>query len=322
MPEPTHHVFEAGDFTLQSGAVLPEARLAYALHGEPSPKRDNLIVYPTMYGGTEADNRYLIGEGMALDPARYCIVVPNLLGNGVSSSPSNNPGYSRATIHDNVALQHRLVTEELGAEALVLAVGHSMGAQQAYHWASMYPAMVPRIAAICGAARTAPHTYVFLEGMRAAVTADDGLRRLGRVWAGWGLSQAWYRERLWEGLGVTLDEFLEQFWDTAFAAFDPADLIAMLETWQACDVSANDTYRGDFAAAMGAISARALVMPGQTDLYFPPEDSAAEAELLADAELHVIPSIWGHAAGGGETPADLAFLDRHLAALLAGEGSV
>jgi homoserine O-acetyltransferase/O-succinyltransferase len=91
----------------------------------------------------------------------------------------------------------------------------------------------------------------------------------------------------------------------------------MMRTWQACDVADNDVHRGDLAAALGAVTARTLVMPGRTDLYFPPEDSEEEVALLRDARLEVIASDWGHYAGGGRSAADTAFIDRRLAALLA-----
>jgi homoserine O-acetyltransferase len=76
------------------------------------------------------------------------------------------------TIRDDVAAQHRLLTEELGVRRLALVVGWSMGAQQAYQWAISHPDMVDRIAPFCGTARTSPHNAVFLEGVRAALTAD------------------------------------------------------------------------------------------------------------------------------------------------------
>jgi N-methylhydantoinase B len=103
--------------------------------------------------------------------------VPHLLGNGVSTSPSNTTltrgqCYPLVTIYDNALIQHRLVVERLGIQSIALAVGGSMGAQQAYQWAALFPDVVRRLAVICGAARTAPHTHVFLEGLKAALTAD------------------------------------------------------------------------------------------------------------------------------------------------------
>ena len=326
--------YAAGDVVLESGRTLEDVELVYAVHGTPAP---DVVVFPTRFGGTHADNEYLIGPGRALDPDRCFIVVPNLLGNGVSTSPSTagpvvgGTRFPLVTIADNVRLQHRMLRDVFGLERVRLAVGWSMGGQQAYHWAALFPELVERVAVICGAARTAPHTHVFLEGMAAALRGDPawsgepgepapvhGLRALGRAWAGWGLSQAWYRRRGWEALGYSsLEDFLVRYWEATYLGRDAGNLLAMMRTWQACDVAAGEPFGGDLAAALGAVRAPALVMPGRTDLYFPPEDSEAEVALLPDARLEVIPSDWGHYAGGGRDAGDTAFVDRHLAALLA-----
>jgi homoserine acetyltransferase len=151
--------FRAGDVVLGSGLTLPDARIVYEVHGRPNAARDNVVVFPTRFGGTHADNAYLIGRGRALDPERWCVVVPNMIGNGVSSSPSTAPPplaggrFPATTIHDNVVLQGRLLSEVLGVERVALVVGWSMGGQQAYEWAAWFPERVARIAVLCGAAR-------------------------------------------------------------------------------------------------------------------------------------------------------------------------
>jgi hypothetical protein len=75
--------------TLQCGITIPDCRLVYATCGTLNANRDNVIVYPTRYAGTHAENMYLVGAGKAPDPDKYFIVMPNMLGNGLSSSPSN-----------------------------------------------------------------------------------------------------------------------------------------------------------------------------------------------------------------------------------------
>jgi homoserine O-acetyltransferase len=194
----TFQIAEMGDAVLQSGATLRGAKLAYKTHGTLNAARDNAIVYPTWYGGQHSDNEWLIGPGLALDPARYFIIVPDMLGNGLSSSPSNTPApYNQArfphvTAYDNVKLQHRLVTETFGIETLELVTGWSMGALQSYHWGSMYPSMVKRMLPSCGSARCSPHNFVFLEGVKAALTADGRkaftTSRLRAVCARWAAS--------------------------------------------------------------------------------------------------------------------------------------
>ena len=335
----TLRVFEA-DVPLQSGRLLRGARLVYQVHGLLNAAGDNAILYPTRFGGTHAENAFLIGPGRALDPGRYCIIVPNMLGNGVSSSPSNTPHpfggprFPAITIADNVRLQHQLLTEVMGVARLELAVGWSMGAQQAFQWAALYPDMVARLAAICGTARTAPHNIVFLESLRAALAADStfaegwyeapprrGLRAMGRIYAGRAYSQAWYRERTFEAMGYTnLDDYLIGYWDGLFERREANDLLAMIWTWIHNDISANDVFEGDFDAALAAITAPSVVMPCETDLYFRVTDNTREVARMPNAELRTIPSIWGHMAGAGQNPADTAFIDGALKELLGRPG--
>jgi homoserine O-acetyltransferase/O-succinyltransferase len=333
-----HHIFELGDFALQGGATLRGAKLAYQTYGTLSAAKDNAIVYPTWYSGRHWDNEWLIGSGMALDPERYFIIVPNMFGNGLSSSPSNTPPpYDRArfpnvTMYDNVAAQHRLVTEVFGVERLPLVTGWSMGAGQTYQWAVSHPEMVERIAPFCGSSNTSLHNVVFLEGVKAALTADvafaggwydapptTGLRAAARVYAGWGFSQAFYWHRTYEKLGFTsLEDFLVGSWEGFFLdGRDANNLLTMLWTWQQADVGKTPGFGGDTVAALRSITAKAMVMPAEKDLYFPPEDEAWAVEHMPDAELRVIPGIWGHFAGHGTNPDDTAFIDTALKELLA-----
>jgi len=335
-----HEIFEAGDVLLQSGMTLCGAKLAYKTYGELNKDKTNAIVYPTRFSGRHTDNEFLIGNGMALDPRKYFIVVPNLFGNGLSSSPNNTPPpFDRArfpgvTMYDNVMVQHSLMTELFDVKSIALAVGWSMGAQAAYHWAALFPEKVRRLAPIAGSARTSPHNWVFLDGMRAALTADAswkngwydcppivGLRAIGRAWAGWGFSQAFYRQELFRVLGYTsVEDFIVGYWEGMMLQRDANNMLALIWTWQHADISANPQYNGDLEAALNAITARAMVMPGETDLYFPPEDSAYEVERMRRAELRPIPSLWGHSAGSGRNPEDAAFLDNALKDILAANG--
>lgn len=145
------------------------------------------------------------------------------------------------------------------------------------------------------------------------------MKAFARVYAGWGPSQAFYREKVYLTLGFSsLEEYIVKAWEERFLQLDANNLLAMLWGWQNADISANPRYNGDFHKALGAIKARAIVMPSQTDQYFPVADNEIEVSHMPNAELRVIPSIWGHAAGGpGRNPVDTAFIDRVLKELLA-----
>ena len=334
---PDYEIFELGNVPLQSGLTLPQAKLAYKTYGKLNPSRDNVIVMPTYYGGQHADNEAMLGPGRALDPAQYFIVMPNMFGNGLSSSPSNTSApfdraaFPKVTVYDNVVCQHRLVTERLGISRIKLVVGFSMGAQQAFQWGALYSDMVAAIAPICGTARTSPHNYLFLEGVKAALLADaafadgwyqsppvKGLRAFSRVYAGWVFSQDFFREQEYRKLGLASLEDTARLMEGIFRRRDANDLLAMLWTWQHADVSANPIHNGDFGTALGAIGARAIVMPCETDLYFRVRDNAIEVEQMPNAQLRPIPSIWGHVAGAGLNPVDNSFIDSALRELLGG----
>ena len=114
-----------------------------------------------------------------------------------------------------------------------------------------------------------------------------GLKAAGRVWAGWGLSQEFYRDELYKQLGFdTVDDFLVDFWEAFWVSgLDANNLLSQLDTWQAADIAATPGYDGDLARALGDIRAKAFVCPGEKDLYFPPEDMALGGG--ADAERRV-----------------------------------
>jgi len=334
----TMEVFDLGEFPLQAGGTLPQARLAYQTYGRLNAAKSNAVLYPTSYGAQHPDIEWLVARESILDPTRYFVIIANMFGNGLSTSPSNSaeafPGerWPVCTHVDNVAAQRRLLEEVFDIQRLALVYGWSMGAQQALHWGALHPQRVQRIAAVCGSAKTSTFNLAFLEGIQAALTTDpawdgqrftarpvQGLRAMGRVYAPWALSQAFYREKMFLQIGYeSLEDFLVRDWEASFLKRDAANLLAMIETWKRSDISANDRYHGDIGQALAAIRARTLIMPCETDLYFTPEDSQAEAAQIPRARFSPIPSIWGHRAGNPmKNPADEAFIKTAVHELLA-----
>lgn len=317
---------------------MPKAHLAYKTYGTLAPDKSNVILYPSSYGAHHTDIDWLIGRDRVLDPERYFIVIPNQFGNGLSTSPSNlaepfGTGRSPIFTHwDNVQAQERLLRERFGVTHVRLVYGWSMGGQQALHWSAIFPDRVAAICAVCTSARTSPHNKVFLEGIRATLTADgawrDGrfierpvraLRAFGRVYAGWAMSQALYRDRIWSTIGfASLEDYLARAWEGNFLRRDAHDLLSMIDTWMQSDISDNPIYNGDLAKALGAIRAKSIIMPSTTDLYFTVADSEIETRMMPNAELRPIESIWGHRAGNPiQCAADEAVLREAVRELLA-----
>ena len=320
-------VYEAANFQLQKGGALPTARLAYKTLGTLSPARDNAVLIPSWYSGTHREAELcMVGPGRAIDPARHFVILTNLLSGGVSSSPSNTPAPNDAvrfppvTLHDNVRLQHQLVTGPLGIARLKLVAGWSMGGCQAFQWGAQYPDMMEGLAPLCCSAKTAHYNKVFLLALRRALQLDPayqegfyqrppvaGLRAFATIYAGWGFSEPFFREEAFRQFGATsAEQFSANFWEQGFLRHDANDLLTLLQTWYDGDISAG----GDYPAALAAIKARTVIMPGQYDRYFPPVDCEDAARQMPNAVCRTIPSIWGHMTIWN--PADRPFIDAGL----------
>lgn len=323
--------FAVQDFVLQKGGVLPQCRLEFKTLGTLNARRDNVVVVPTWYSGNHAGvEAGLIGRNRALNPEKYFIVIPNLLGGGVSSSPSNTPApfdrglFPHVTLYDNVRLQHLMLTQRFGIERIKLVSSWSMGGCQSFQWAAQYPDTVDAIVPLCGSAKTGAFNKVFLLSLRRALELDPvyaagfytapplaGLRAFATIYAGWGFSEPFYRTEAYRQFGAkNYEEFVEFYWEPAFVHHDANNLLTMLWTWLQGDISDNLLYDGDYALALRSIKARTIILPGQYDSYFPPTDSETEASLIQGAECRPIPSIWGHMTLWN--PADAPFIDRAL----------
>uniref|UniRef100_A0A8H7N5X5 AB hydrolase-1 domain-containing protein n=1 Tax=Bionectria ochroleuca TaxID=29856 RepID=A0A8H7N5X5_BIOOC len=164
-----------------------------------------------------------------------------------------------------------------------------MGGMQAYQWAVQYPDFMETIMPIYASVKTVIHNNIFLEGVKSALVAARGgqsegigkgqkypsdgpwtkkqkeaaLKAFGRVYAGWGFSQTWYREKTnTEAFGATdADDFLVNFRESWALSNDPDNLLVMLQTWQLGDVSALPEFNGDLAKALGSIKAKVLIAP-------------------------------------------------------------
>jgi len=312
-----YQVFELPNVLLQKGGMLPVARLAYKTLGTLSPNRDNAVLVPTWYTGTHNDiETFMVGEGRALDPRKYFIVMTDLLGNGLSSSPSNTPSpnergrFPKVTIHDNVRLQQLLLSQKLGIARIRLVTGWSMGACQTFQWAAQFPDMVRAACPIAGSARTASYNKVFLLALQRALELDpvfadgfydrppvNGLKAFAAIYAGWGTSEPFYRTEVYRAFGARdVQEHVASFWEPFFVRCDANNLLSQLWTWWHGDISHNPIYNGNFEAALGAIKARTIVVPVDNDRYFPPVDSEYEARHIPGAKCHVVSSVWGHMA--------------------------
>ncbi|MGB7622573.1 MAG: alpha/beta fold hydrolase [Terriglobia bacterium] len=150
-PTPVQGDFTIKNFQFDSAERLPEVRLHYRTLG--TPVRDEkgivrnavLILHGTGGAGTQflSDTfaGVLFGPGQLLDATKYFIILPDNVGHGQSSKPSDglHARFPHYGYHDMVVLQHRLLTEGLGVNHLRLVMGTSMGGMHTWMWGEMYP---------------------------------------------------------------------------------------------------------------------------------------------------------------------------------------
>ncbi|HQS11481.1 MAG: hypothetical protein B7Y62_06490 [Sphingomonadales bacterium 35-56-22] len=146
------------NFTFANGERLPELKIHYTTLG--TPKRDAkgnvtnavMILHGTGGTGHQFFQPQFAGElfdpGQVLDTTKYFIILPDNIGHGKSTKPSDGlrmafPKYDYA---DMIAAQHRLVTEKLGVKRLKLILGTSMGCMHAFMWGATYPDAVEKLA--------------------------------------------------------------------------------------------------------------------------------------------------------------------------------
>jgi len=310
---PRTGAFDLHEFELELGETLPAAGLAYRTHGTLSEARDNVVLFPHQYSGTPASLDRWIGAG-PLDPQRWFVICPGQLGNGESSSPSNSEApFPNLTIGDDVEAQRRLL-DHLGIERVELALGFSMGAQQAWEWGVRFPERVGRLALFAGTAQTTWHGGLMVEAAADALRTG-GLEAHARYWAATTLSPELFRRSGWRDAGfASVEDLVQRLFVDDFAGLDAENLLCQLGKWRRADVSR--FAQGDLRAALGRISARTFVIPFSHDAVFPAGDCQAEQALVPGSELRTVESVWGHYAWGA-TEAESLQIDRFLTELLA-----
>jgi homoserine O-acetyltransferase len=144
-PKPVEGDYTIRDFHFHDGETLAELKLHYYAIGKPSATEAVLIMHGTGGTGHGFDSQgfggELFGPGQPLDASKHFIIMPDGIGHGGSSKPSDGmrAHFPKYCYHDMVTADYRLLTEHLGVKHLRLAMGTSMGAMHSWVWGEMYP---------------------------------------------------------------------------------------------------------------------------------------------------------------------------------------
>ncbi|KAL9599023.1 MAG: hypothetical protein Q9179_003700 [Wetmoreana sp. 5 TL-2023] len=214
----------SGGNLFTSGASL-DIRIAYRSFNLSA---QNAVIIPTYFGGRINTILNFTAEKDAL--ASYHVIVVAMLGNGESSSPSNELNFPKnLDYYDCINSQYDLLNKHLGITGLETVIGFSMAAQQICYWACIYPKFMKYVVPICGSAKTSIHNYAFVEDPKAAlihsIDYEDGAYRIkgsnptrglqafGRSYCPWALSAKWFTEGCYQDLGyMGVKKFIQMEW--------------------------------------------------------------------------------------------------------------
>jgi homoserine O-acetyltransferase len=307
-PAPKESSWTARDFRFHTGQVMPELRINYVTIGDP--KGEPVLVLHGTTGSAQSMlgpgfAGELFGPGQPLDAARYYVIIPDSIGHGKSSKPSDGlrAAFPKYNYEDMVDAQYRLVKEGLGIKHLRLVIGNSMGGMQTWIWGTRYPgemdALVPMA---CQPSEMSSRNWILRRLIVDSITNDPE----------------------WNGGNYTKQPKSAQFASVFFnfatnggdqalykAAPTRAQADAMLDARlkAAFPADANDTLyqwasSGDYNPSPGLekIQAAVLAINAADDERNPPETGIMERELkrIRNARLFLIPAS-ENTAGHGTT---------------------
>jgi homoserine O-acetyltransferase len=174
-------IAELGQCKLENGQVIEDCRVGYRTFGHLNAAGDNAVLMPTWLYGKSEDLISLFGDGSLpqhlVDTGRFFGIAIDALGNGVSSSPSNSPrqhgtAFPAYTLRDSINAQYRVMTEVLHLKHLHAVVGLSMGGEQTFDWAVMYPSFFDLGIPILGTPRLTSYDLVLKQIMLESITSD------------------------------------------------------------------------------------------------------------------------------------------------------
>ncbi len=297
-PAPKTGEWVAKDFKFHTGEVMPELRLAYTTVGDPSGQ-PVLVLHGTTGSATSmltpAFAGELFGAGQPLDATKYYIIIPDSIGHGKSSKPSDGlrakfPKYNYA---DMVDAQYRLVKEGLGINHVRLVIGNSMGGMHTWLWGVKYPDFMDALAPMASqptamASRNWMMRRLVIDSIRndpdwkgGDYTTQPKAFRTAAVFFNLGTNGGTLALQKMAPTREAADKLLDQ----RLAALTNADANDYLYQWESS---------GDYdpQPGLGRIKAAVLVINAADDERNPPETGLTEAALkqIKNARLLLIPA--------------------------------
>ena len=291
-PAPTAGDFIVHDFHFSSGESLPELRMHYLTLGKPQRDEKGVVrnAVLILHGTTGSSDQFLrpefatelFGPGQPLDANRFFIIIPDNVGHGKSSKPSDglHAKFPQYGYRDMIEAQHRLLTEGLGVNHARLILGTSMGGMHCWLWGQMHPdfmdALVP-LASLPGqiSGRNRVWRRIVIDAIRTDPTWQGGNYTSQPTGLRTAIETLYFMSsnpvlRLQEGPTLRkADDALDRYVTEALKVDDANDVLYAVE--------ASHDY--DPAPGLDKIKAPLLAINFADDLINPPELGVLEREI-------------------------------------------
>ncbi len=321
-PEPKQGDWVAKDFKFHTGEVMPELRLHYTTVGNPSGQ-PVLVLHGS--GGSAASMltptfaHELFGPGQPLDAAKYFIIIPDSIGHGKSSKPSEGlkTAFPKYDYDDMVEGQHRLLSEGLGIKHLRLIIGNSMGGMHTWIWGEKYPAYMDALVPMASlptemAARNWMLRRMMLETIKndpdyngGNYAAQPRMMKYASIMFGIATAGGTLNYQTLAPTAANADKMVDDRLKAPFVA-DANDFIYQ---WEA-------SHDYNPSAGLERIEATVLAINSADDERNPPETGLMDRELkrIKNARLYLIPA--STETKGHLTTGDAKFYKQQLQDLL------
>jgi homoserine O-acetyltransferase/O-succinyltransferase len=321
-PAPKPGDWIAGDFKFHTGETMPELHLHYITIGEPTGQ-PVLVLHGS--GGSSASlltpafAGELFGAGQPLDAAKYYIIIPDGLGHGQSSKPSDamKTAFPRYDYADMVDAQYRLVREGLGIKHLRLVIGNSMGGMHTWLWGVKYPDFMDVLVPMASQPTAMAARNWMLRRMMIETIRNDPDYNEGRYTTQPRMMKYAVAAYRFASAGGTLAYQMlaptaaqaDKMIDDQLAFPVTADANDYIYQWEA-------SHDYDAAADMEKIQATLLAINAADDERNPPETGVTDAAIrrIKNGRLYLIPASTG--TSGHLTTGNAKFYATQLRELL------
>ncbi len=298
---------DIGDFQLENGQTILDCSVGYRTYGKMNDDKSNIVLFPTYFNGTSADNARALGVNSLIDTSKFYVISIDAIGNGISTSPSNSVkqprnNFPNFSITDIVKSQYIALTEKLGVNHVYCVIGGSMGSMQAYEWIVAYPDFMDK------AVPYVPTPYLtsydkmlwtvlrnFIEIGEEFNVPEAKISRLLTMMFKLFLSTP---EKFNENTPVEkFDSYVSKFEEKTSEVFPPINWKYQLLSMFNHNITKHHNYSKEETAK--SVKAKVLAVIGLSDLALNPAP-AIEFSKLANSETLLLENNCGHGVVGCE----------------------